>query len=327
MHILVTGGAGYIGSHTVKIIGESGNDTITVIDNLSTGVESAVLYGTLHRFSLEDNDRLEQLFSSHSFDAVIHFAAHIVVPESISLPMKYYRNNTINTAGLIDTAVRHGVKYFIFSSTAAVYGEPNNAIVSEHSPTQPINPYGWSKLMSEQILKDSAAAGDMRYIILRYFNVAGADPEGKIGQNFPDATHLIKVAAQTALGMRSHLNIFGTDFNTPDGTGIRDYIHVSDLAAAHKAALQYLAEGGDSCTLNCGYGKGFSVKEVISAMEQIHGAPIPVVETDRRPGDPAALIADNTAIMSTLDWKPRLNNLHEICRTAYEWEKKISHRQ
>lgn len=323
MNILVTGGAGYIGSHVVKLLGESGEHTITVLDNLSTGKKEAVLYGSVVEMDLGDYDKVEQLFRQNSFDAVLHFAAFIIVPESVEQPIKYYKNNTINTTHLIDSASRNGVKYFVFSSTAAVYGEPEVSVVDESSKVLPINPYGWSKLMSEQVLKDSCFAGEMKHVILRYFNVAGADPDGRIGQNFPAATHLIKVACQTALGMRDLIGIFGTDFDTADGTGVRDYIHVTDLASAHLAALSFLKNGGDSQTLNCGYGTGFSVREVIKQVQVVHGKPFKVVETDRRAGDPASLIADNRKILKTLDWTPKYDDLRIICKTAYEWEKKV----
>ncbi|MCK5808800.1 UDP-glucose 4-epimerase GalE [bacterium] len=322
MNILVTGGAGYIGSHVVKLLGESGEHTITVVDNLSTGKKEALLYGTLVEMDLGDYEKVDHLFQERHFDAVIHFAAFIVVPESVEKPIQYYKNNTINTTHLIDIASRNGVKYFVFSSTAAVYGEPDISVVDESLPLMPINPYGWSKLMSEQVLRDTCSATEMKHIILRYFNVAGADPDGKIGQNFPQATHLIKVACQTALGMRDKVAIFGTDFDTPDGTGVRDYIHVTDLASAHLASLSFLDTGGESQTLNCGYGTGFSVREVLKEIEKVHGEPFTVIETERRAGDPASLIANNSKILKTLIWKPQYDNLHTICKTAYMWEKR-----
>ena len=324
MNILVTGGAGYIGSHVVKLLGESGEHSITILDNLSTGRKEAILYGKLVEMDLGEYDKVEQLFQSNHFDAVIHFAAFIVVPESVEKPIKYYKNNTINTTHLIDTASRNAVKYFVFSSTAAVYGEPDVSVVDELLPLMPINPYGWSKLMSEQVLRDTCFATGMKHVILRYFNVAGADPDGKIGQNFPGATHLIKVASQTALGMRKEIAIFGTDFDTPDGTGVRDYIHVTDLASAHLAALSFLDKNGSSQTLNCGYGRGFSVREVLKEVEKVHGRPFAIVETERRAGDPASLIADNTKILKTLDWTPQYDDLTTICKTAYEWEKNLT---
>ncbi|HQJ61455.1 MAG TPA: UDP-glucose 4-epimerase GalE, partial [bacterium] len=249
MKILVTGGAGYIGSHVVKLLGERGSDEIVVLDNLSTGRTEAVLFGRLEVMDLSEFEKVDQFIKKEKFDAVIHFAAKIVVPESVANPLLYYRNNTVNTINLINSCVKYGVGMFIFSSTAAVYGEPEDGIVNENSLLSPISPYGTSKLMSEFVIKDTAFAHpEFKYVILRYFNVAGADPDGLIGQNFPDATHLIKVACQTALGMRESLSVFGTDFNTPDGTGVRDYIHVTDLASAHLAALDHLENGGNSNT-------------------------------------------------------------------------------
>lgn len=323
MNILVTGGAGYIGSHVVKLLGETGEHAITVLDNLSTGKKEALLYGDLVEMDLNEYDKVERLFQENHFDAVFHFAAFIVVPESVEHPIKYYKNNTINTTHLIDIASRNGVKYFVFSSTAAVYGEPPVSVVDESVHLAPINPYGWSKLMSEQVLRDTSQATGMKHIILRYFNVAGADPDGKIGQNFPQATHLIKVASQAALGMRDSVTIFGSDFDTPDGTGVRDYIHVSDLASAHLSGLSFLTQGGSSQTLNCGYGRGFSVREVLAEVAKVHGAQLNVLEGVRRAGDPASLVADNSKIVNTLDWTPQYDNLTTICSTAYEWEKRV----
>ncbi len=325
MNILVTGGAGYIGSHVVKLLGEEKSHNITIIDNLSTGRKKSILYGNLVNIDLSDFVAVENVFKEGNFDAVIHFAAHIVVPESVSDPLKYYMNNTINSTNLIKQAVKYGVKNFIFSSTAAVYGEPAVTVVSESdTPTVPINPYGMSKLMTEFVLRDSGKAySNFKFVILRYFNVAGADVDGKIGQCFPNATHLIKVAAQTALGQRKNMAIFGSDFNTIDGTGVRDYIHVTDLGRAHLSALKYLANGGDSDIFNCGYGQGFSVKQVIDTMKKISGVDFAVEIAGRRAGDPAALIADNSKILSKLDWKPKYNDLELICKTAYIWEKRI----
>ncbi len=323
MKILVTGGAGYIGSHVVKLLGERGSDEIVVLDNLSTGRTDAVLFGRLEVMDLSEFEKVDQFIKKEKFDAVIHFAAKIVVPESVANPLLYYRNNTVNTINLINSCVKYGVGMFIFSSTAAVYGEPEDGIVNENSLLSPISPYGTSKLMSEFVIKDTAFAHpEFKYVILRYFNVAGADPDGLIGQNFPDATHLIKVACQTALGMRESLSVFGTDFNTPDGTGVRDYIHVTDLASAHLAALDHLENGGNSDIYNCGYGKGTSVLEVIRSVRKVSDKDFPVQNSPRRAGDPAKLIADNSKILKELNWVPKFQDLNLICRTAYHWEKK-----
>ncbi|HOW51555.1 MAG TPA: UDP-glucose 4-epimerase GalE [bacterium] len=324
MRLLVTGGAGYIGSHLVKLLGDIGNHTITILDNLSTGHRPAILYGDLIKADLADREKTEEIFKNGRFDAVIHFAAHIVVPESVSDPLKYYMNNTVNTTNLIRLCIKYGVGKFIFSSTAAVYGEPADGVVLETSALDPINPYGMSKLMSERVLLDTTRAFPDRFkaVILRYFNVAGADPDGKIGQSFPDATHLIKVAAQAALGKRPQVNIFGTDFPTPDGTGIRDYIHVTDLAGLHIRALEHLNNGGNSDIFNCGYGHGYSVREVLDAMKRVSGVDFKVVEGPRRPGDPAKLIANNAKVRRAWNWEPAYDSLEFICRTALDWEKK-----
>jgi UDP-glucose 4-epimerase len=323
MKILVTGGAGYIGSHVVKMLGDEGGHNIVVLDDLSTGVERAVLYGKLVVMDLADFKGVDNLLEIEKFDAVIHFAAKIVVPESVAHPLKYYMNNTVNTANLIKCCIKHNVPKFIFSSTAAVYGEPVTGVVNEDSPPSPINPYGTSKLMSEQILKDATIANPgFRFVILRYFNVAGADPDGKLGQNFSDATHLIKVACQTAIGKRESLSIFGTDYDTPDGTGIRDYIHVTDLSSAHISALEYLNDGGISEVFNCGYGEGTSVLQVIDSVKKVSDTNFKVTLAPRRAGDPAKLIADNRKILRTLNWKPLYNDLDIISQTAYEWEKR-----
>lgn len=324
MKILVTGGAGYIGSHVVKLLGERGSDEIVVLDNLSTGRTEAVLFGRLEVMDLSEFEKVDQFIKKEKFDAVIHFAAKIVVPESVANPLLYYRNNTVNTINLINSCIKHKVGKFIFSSTAAVYGEPEDGIVNENSLLSPISPYGTSKLMSEFVIKDTAFAHpEFKYVILRYFNVAGADPDGLIGQNFPDATHLIKVACQTALGMRESLSVFGTDFNTPDGTGVRDYIHVTDLASAHLAALDHLENGGNSDIYNCGYGKGTSVLEVIRSVRKVSDKDFPVQNSPRRAGDPAKLIADNSKILKELNWVPKFQDLNLICRTAYNWEENI----
>jgi UDP-glucose 4-epimerase len=324
MKILVTGGAGYIGSHVVKLLGERGRDEIVVLDNLSTGRTDAVLFGRLEVMDLSEFEKVDQFMKKEKFDAVIHFAAKIVVPESVANPLLYYRNNTVNTINLINSCIKHKVGKLIFSSTAAVYGEPEDGIVNENSLLSPISPYGTSKLMSENVIKDTAFAHpEFKYVILRYFNVAGADPDGLIGQNFPDATHLIKVACQTALGMRESLSVFGTDFNTPDGTGVRDYIHVTDLASAHLAALDHLENGGNSDIYNCGYGTGSSVLEVIESVRKVSNKDFSVQNSPRRAGDPAKLIADNSKILKELNWMPKFQDIDLICRTAYHWEKKI----
>ena len=321
--ILVTGGAGYIGSHVVKQLGARGAHLI-VLDNLTTGFRDAVLYGELVEGNTGDMALVEQLLRDHSIRTVLHFAAHIVVPESVSDPLKYYRNNTCNTRNLLECCARTGVEQFIFSSTAAVYGVPKHTHLSESMPTAPINPYGSSKLMSEWMLRDLAAAQGLRYVILRYFNVAGADSEGQLGQSTPEATHLIKVACEAAIGKRDHINIFGTDYPTPDGSCIRDYIHVDDLAAAHLQALDYLVAGGQSNTLNCGYGHGYSVREVLEAVQQAAGLRLDIREIARRPGDPPALTADSRAIRAALHWTPAHDDLDHIVHTALQWEKHLA---
>lgn len=324
MKVLVTGGAGYIGSHVVKQLGERGGYDITVLDNLSTGFESSILYGKLVKADLSDFAFVEKFLDDEKFDAIIHFAASIVVPESVENPLKYYMNNTVNTTNLIRCAVKSGVKSFVFSSTAAVYGEPKSGVVTEESPLSPINPYGYSKLMSEQVLKDTSTAhSGFNFVILRYFNVAGASMDGRIGQRFPNATHLIKVASETACGKRAKMYVFGEDYPTNDGSCVRDYIHVEDLASAHLSALDYLGNGGKSDIFNCGYGKGASVKEVISTVKKVTGVDFEVQKAPRRAGDPALLVSDNSKILKTLSWKPKYDNLELICKSAYEWEKNI----
>ncbi len=321
--ILVTGGAGYIGSHVVKQLGEAGYGNIVVLDNLSKGFRDAVLYGELVVGDTGDRELVGQLLREHAIDSVLHFAAHTIVPESVADPLKYYGNNTCSTRSLLQCCAEAGVKHFIFSSTAAVYGIPETIPVTEEAPKQPINPYGTSKLMSEMMLQDLAAASDLRFVILRYFNVAGCDPQGRIGQSTPEATLLTKVACEAALGVRDEIAIFGTDYPTPDGTGIRDYIHVEDLADAHLKALDYLAAGGESVVLNCGYGHGYSVREVLNAVEKAHGAPLPIVERERRAGDPPSLVADASRARRLLGWTPRYDDLDVIVSTALAWEKKL----
>lgn len=320
--ILVTGGAGYIGSHVVRQLGERG-ENVVILDNLSTGFSDAVLHGELIEGDTGDMALVSQILKDHNVDTVMHFAAHTIVPESVENPLKYYRNNTANTRNLLECCQNHGIKHFVFSSTAAVYGEPVDPNITEDSPTQPINPYGMSKLMSETMLRDLAAASPMTHVILRYFNVAGCDPEGRIGQSTKKATLLTKVAVECAVGKRDQVYIFGTDFNTPDGTGVRDYIHVEDLASAHIKALDYLRDEGQSITLNAGYGHGYSVREVLEMVGKVNGKPLKTIETDRRAGDPPALIAKATKIRSVLDWQPQHDNLETIVSSALNWERKL----
>lgn len=322
--VLVTGGAGYIGSHVVRQLSEAGY-TVVVYDNLSTGSADALISGErLVVGDLADTARLEALFVEYGFRTVLHFAASIVAPESVTAPLKYYTNNTRNTLNLLTACAKHGVERFIFSSTAAVYGMPANGIAAEDGPTSPINPYGTSKLMSEWMLRDVGLAHGLRYVALRYFNVAGADPLARMGQRTPEATHLIKVSCQAALGLRDQVAIFGTDYPTPDGTGIRDYIHIEDLASAHIAALGYLERGGEPTVLNVGYGRGESVREVIEVVKRISGVDFPVVEAPRRPGDPAMLVARAERIRSLLGWSPRYDALETIVGDAWRWEQKLT---
>jgi len=323
MTVLVTGGAGYIGSHMVHALADAG-EPVVVVDDLSTGFRSA-LPATVPLFvgDVGDQHLVASIIGEHKVNAIIHFAGSIVVPDSLRDPLGYYRNNTVNTRALIECAVSGGVKHFIFSSTAAVYGNPAVLPVREDAATRPMSPYGTSKLMSEIMLHDVAAAHDFRYVILRYFNVAGADPKGRTGQSTPAATHLIKVGVETALGLRSKLDVYGTDYPTPDGTCIRDYIHVSDLAQAHSIALAHLRRGGPAMTFNCGYGHGYSVLDVIGAIERVIGRKLPVRMVGRRPGDPVNLVADVGRIHSTLEWKPQLNNLDTIVSHALAWERQL----
>jgi UDP-glucose 4-epimerase len=323
--ILVTGGAGYIGSHVARQLGERGEDIVT-LDNLSTGFRSSVLHGDLVVGDTGDMDLVSRVLAERRVETVMHFAAHIVVPESVADPLKYYRNNTANTRSLLECCVKAGVKHFVFSSTAAVYGIPAGGEASEETATRPINPYGWSKLMSEQMLRDVGAVTPLRHVALRYFNVAGADPQGRIGQATPEATHLIKVACEHVVGKRRGLSIFGTDYDTPDGTCIRDYIHVEDLAAAHLRALAYLRDGGTSTTLNCGYGQGFSVREVLDKVAKVAGQELVVEEAPRRAGDPPILIARAGRIRETLGWTPRHADLGEIVSSALSWERRLVER-
>jgi UDP-glucose 4-epimerase len=322
--VLVTGGAGYIGSHTSLALLEAGYDVVAY-DNLSTGVRKAVLPpARLVVGDLKDVDRVDRLMGLEKFSAIIHFAASIVVPESVEKPLFYYKNNTVNTALLVELAVEHKIPHFVFSSTAAVYGMPETIPVTEDSPVDPINPYGRSKLMDEWIIEDTGRAyPDFRHVTLRYFNVAGGDPLGRVGQSTPDATHLIKVSCQAALGRRSKLDIYGTDYSTPDGTGVRDYIHVSDLAEVHVLALNHLERSGPSETLNCGYGHGYSVREIARTVRAVSGVDFPVVESPRRAGDPAEIVADPSRLMSRFGWSPRHDNIESIVRTALAWEKTL----
>jgi len=323
MTILVTGGAGYIGSQMVHDLADAG-EAVVVLDNLSTGHRWAVAEGVpLIVGETGDQALVTGLIREHGVDAIIHFAASIVVPDSVRDPLGYYRNNTANSRALIECAVRCGVRHFIFSSTAAVYGNPAAIPVSEDSPTLPISPYGWSKLMTETMLRDASHAHDLAHVILRYFNVAGADPRGRTGQSTANATHLIKVAAEAALGLRPKLDVFGTDYPTPDGTCIRDYIHVADLTRAHADALRYLRAGGAPLTLNCGYGHGFSVLDVIDTVKRVSGVDFRVEYAPRREGDPARIVAASERIRGELGWRPRLDDLPIIVTHALDWEREL----
>lgn len=324
--VLVTGGAGYIGSHVVKQLGEL-NEKIVSLDNLSTGFADAILYGELIIGNTGDTKLVSGILKDYDIESVLHFAAHTIVPESVSDPLKYYGNNSCCTRNLLECCAKAGVKHFIFSSTAATYGIPESDYCSEDSAIQPINPYGSSKLVSEWMLRDLSSMSDLRHVILRYFNVAGSDPEGKIGQSTEKATLLIKVAAEVTVGKRQELYIFGTDYPTNDGTGVRDYIHVSDLADAHVQALNYLRRNGESTTLNCGYGHGYSVREVVDTVNRVNGTPIKTIDRPRRPGDPPALIAGVDKIHKTFQWEPKYDDLDEIVKTSLAWERKLLARQ
>ena len=322
--VLVTGGAGYIGGHVVKALGEQGYE-VMVFDNLSTGNDWAVLYGDLVIGDLADRAALDRVLMEFRPDAVMHFAASIVVSESVIEPLKYYRNNTATTLNLLEALQAHGVNLLIFSSTAAVYGIPLVIPVNEKTPLAPINPYGTSKMMTELVLRDLAEANpEFRYVALRYFNVAGADGGNRIGQAYKNPTHLITRALKTASGTYPELQVFGTDYDTPDGTCIRDYIHVDDLASAHVLALERLLGGGESAVFNCGYGRGYSVREVLVAAKKITGVDFTVTGAERRDGDPPSLVADSSLIQSTLGWRPKYDDLEYIIGTAWAWEQKIN---
>lgn len=326
MATLVTGGAGYIGSHMVLRLCDLGQEVV-VLDNLTTGFDWAVdPRARLVVGNAGDQDLVARLIGEHHVSEIVHFAGSIVVPESVSDPLKYYGNNTSASRSLIESAVRGGVRHFIFSSTAAVYGMTGLEPVAEDSPLMPMSPYGRSKLMTEWMLADVANAHPLTYGVLRYFNVAGADPQRRSGQSTPFATHLIKVAVQTALGQRPQMQIFGTDYPTPDGTCVRDFIHVSDLVEAHALLLEHLRSGGGSLTLNCGYGRGYSVRQVIGTVKEVSGVDFPVVERPRRSGDPAAVVARAERVRRELGWSPAHDDLHEIVTSAYEWERYLTTR-
>jgi UDP-glucose 4-epimerase len=324
MTVLVTGGAGYIGSHFVRALTDAGA-AVAVIDNLSTGFSWAVPDGVpLFIGNAADEALVESVVASHQVDSIVHFAGSVVVPDSVRDPLGYYGNNTMTTRNLLAAAMRSGVRRLVFSSTAAVYGEPQSVPVAEDAPTRPSSPYGFSKLMSEVMLHDVGRAHDLRYVVLRYFNVAGADPQTRIGLATEGATHLMKIAVEVATGRRPRMEVFGLDYPTADGSCIRDFIHVADLAQAHCAALSYLAAGGPSTTLNCGYGRGYSVLETLAAVRRVSGHPIPVHTAPRRPGDIMTMVADTRRIRATLDWTPRYDDLDTIARHALAWERKRS---
>ena len=324
--ILVTGGAGYIGSHALLRLRER-NLKVVVLDNLSTGNEDAVLYGEFIRGDVGDMELVQQIIRDYRVDLVMHFAAKTVVPESVEDPLLYYEENTSKTRNLIECCANNSVRHFVFSSTAAVYGIPPGGVASETTPLRPINPYGSSKEMSERMLDDVAAVTPLRHVTLRYFNVAGSDPEGRIGQSKKGCTLLTKVACEAAMGKRAEVKIYGSDYDTPDGTGVRDYVHVDDIARAHVAAVDYLLEGGESVTLNCGYGHGYSVREVMETMQRVHGKQINMRFEGRRAGDPPTLIADAQRIRSVLGWQPLHDNLEEILRSALDWEYELQRRE
>ncbi len=326
--VLVTGGAGYIGSHAVLALLDAGWPVV-VIDNLVTGFRWAVPERAVFaEGDIADQELVGRLIVEHGIRAIIHFAGSIVVPESVENPLKYYENNTVKSRSLLESAVKGGVRHFIFSSTAATYGIPDQVPITEDARTQPINPYGWSKLMTERMLADVAFAHPINFCALRYFNVAGADPQGRSGQSTAGATHLIKVAVEAAIGKRSHVSVYGTDYETPDGTGIRDYIHVSDLAAAHVYALEKLvADPRTSHVMNCGYSRGFSVLEVLDSVDRVTNMRIERRMEPRRAGDPGALVADNAKILATLPWRPKLDDLDTIVAHALAWERKLAERQ
>ncbi|MBC8027896.1 MAG: UDP-glucose 4-epimerase GalE [Steroidobacteraceae bacterium] len=320
--VLVTGGAGYIGSHTVLQLVARG-EKVVVLDDLSTGFRQALRDVPLVVGNVGDRKLVDAVLAEHGVDTIIHFAAHTIVPESVTNPLKYYGNNTCATRSLLEAASQAGVANFVFSSTAAVYGITGSGLIAEDSPTAPINAYGGSKLMSEWMLRDVCAATPMRSVVLRYFNVAGSDSKGRIGQSTKKATLLIKVACEAAVGKRPYLSVFGTDFPTPDGTGVRDYIHVDDLAAAHLNAIDYLRAGGKSLTANCGYGHGYSVREVLSSVEKIAGLKLDVREEPRRAGDPPSLVARCDNVRGALGWTPKLDDIDIIVRTSLEWERRL----
>jgi UDP-glucose 4-epimerase len=323
MTVLVTGGAGYIGSHMVQALVESG-ENVVVIDNLSTGFSTFLPQGVaLLIGDAADEHLVEGVISAHGVESIIHFAGSVVVPDSMRDPLAYYRNNTMTTRSLLNAAVKSGISRFIFSSTAAVYGNPDQVPVPESAPTRPLSPYGSSKLMTEIMLHDTATAHGMNYVALRYFNVAGADPRARIGLATVGATHLLKIAVEAATGQRAKIDVFGTDYPTPDGSCVRDFIHVSDLAQAHRAALSYLRGGGRSVTLNCGYGRGYSVLETIEAVRRVSGRNFAVQYGPRRPGDIMTMIADTSRIRSTLDWSPQYDDLETIAAHALAWEQKL----
>ena len=320
--ILVTGGAGYIGSHVVRQLGEAG-ERVLVLDNLSRGYRQAVRGAELVVGEVGDHALVSRLMAQHQVDTVMHFAAFTIVPESVAEPLKYYANNTCATRSLLQACMENGVKNFVFSSTAAVYGLPEQDYADEESPTRPINAYGTSKLMSEWMLRDVAALGRLNYVALRYFNVAGSDPGGRIGQATQRATLLTKVACEAMVGKRPHVSVFGSDYPTPDGTGVRDYLHVEDLASAHLRALDYLRAGGKPVTLNVGYGHGYSVREVLRMVEHVGAQPLVIREEARRAGDPAYLVARADRIRTELGWQPKYDNLEQIVAHSLAWERKL----